>query len=280
MPLIKPGRWSANPADIDPRYLNLWCGLVKLVPFWGDASEIVKRELGTETGGFVPGSEGLAHDNTGAADIAEIPNDGIGFGTGTVLVVFDGTGTPAATGKLVASGTDNNDFQLYRNSSDTIFRLRVGSASGNITVPALWGTGPHVIVGTYDEAAVERTIWVDGVSSAVDTTAFTPVTSWSGPNMVIGNRNEDAARSAGGLFYLAAFWDRVVSPAEIRLLAQDPFSLIRRHEQLFGPTLQYLYPDGDILSGGWESAPTAGQSLFSQIDEDPAVDTDYIFEEV
>ncbi len=46
------------------------------------------------------------------------------------------------------------------------------------------------------------------------------------------------------------------------------------------PTLQFIYPDGDILSGGWETAPTAGQPLADQIDEDPSVDTDYIFEEV
>ena len=44
--------------------------------------------------------------------------------------------------------------------------------------------------------------------------------------------------------------------------------------------VQYLYPDGDILSGGWETAPTPGQTLADQIDEDPPVDTDYIFEEV
>jgi len=44
-------------------------------------------------------------------------------------------------------------------------------------------------------------------------------------------------------------------------------------------TLQYLYPDGDQLSGGWETAPTAGQDLSDQIDEDPAVDTDYIYED-
>lgn len=46
------------------------------------------------------------------------------------------------------------------------------------------------------------------------------------------------------------------------------------------PTLQYIYPDGDILSGGWETAPTAGQNLADQLDEDPPDDTDYIFEEV
>lgn len=44
--------------------------------------------------------------------------------------------------------------------------------------------------------------------------------------------------------------------------------------------VQYLYPDGDILSGGWETAPTPGQALNVQIDEDPPVDTDYIFEDV
>lgn len=46
------------------------------------------------------------------------------------------------------------------------------------------------------------------------------------------------------------------------------------------PVAQYLYPDGDILSGGWETAPTPGQALNVQIDEDPPVDTDYIFEDV
>ncbi len=46
------------------------------------------------------------------------------------------------------------------------------------------------------------------------------------------------------------------------------------------PILQYLYPDGDTLSGGWETAPTSGQDLNTQIDEDPPVDTDYIFEDV
>ncbi len=46
------------------------------------------------------------------------------------------------------------------------------------------------------------------------------------------------------------------------------------------PTLDFIYPDGDILSGGWETAPTAGQPLADQLDEDPADDADYIFEEV
>ncbi len=59
-----------------------------------------------------------------------------------------------------------------------------------------------------------------------------------------------------------------------------PFGLPATLGIAAGPTLQYLYPDGDTLSGGWETAPSAGQTLADQIDEDPAVDTDYIHEDV
>ena len=45
-------------------------------------------------------------------------------------------------------------------------------------------------------------------------------------------------------------------------------------------TLQYLYPDGDSLSGGWETAPTSGQNLYAQVDEETPSDTDYIHEDV
>lgn len=46
----------------------------------------------------------------------------------------------------------------------------------------------------------------------------------------------------------------------------------------FAESAQYIYPDGDIQGHGWDSAPTGGQALFQQIDEDPIDLADYIFE--
>ncbi len=230
MPLVKPGRWLVNPADIDPRYLGLWRGLVKLVPLWGGSPfEIIDRDLGTKTGGHVPGSLGLGFDaDSGATNIVNIPIEGIGMGFGTILCVFDGIGTPADFGKLVAASTTDSDLQLHRFSSDTVVRFQLNSQpSASITVPDLWGTGPHVVVGTYDTDVNERSVWVDGVLAGTDTGAISPVSSWSGTTMGIGNREQDAARTLGGLVFITAFWDRVLSPAEIRLLDQDPFGMLR-----------------------------------------------------
>lgn len=36
-------------------------------------------------------------------------------------------------------------------------------------------------------------------------------------------------------------------------------------------------PDGDLLATGWDTAPTASQNLYAQIDEGVPNPTDYIY---
>lgn len=46
-----------------------------------------------------------------------------------------------------------------------------------------------------------------------------------------------------------------------------------------GPPLSTFYPASDIKATGWDSHPTASQSLFAQIDETSRSDTDFIRQE-
>lgn len=46
----------------------------------------------------------------------------------------------------------------------------------------------------------------------------------------------------------------------------------------FVRSLTRYYPDGDVASNSWDSAPTASQPLYAQIDEVSTDDADYIFE--
>lgn len=40
---------------------------------------------------------------------------------------------------------------------------------------------------------------------------------------------------------------------------------------------QKVYPDADVSATGWDTAPTASQDLYVQVDESTPSDTDYIF---
>jgi hypothetical protein len=262
-----------NRAGVALQYQGLWDGLVKLVPFWNDVLEVVDRELGTQTGGFTPGALGVAHNATAGSRISEFPNRGISFTQGTVLVVFDGTGTPAGFGKLIASNPDGQ-FQFYRNNSDTSLVFNYGGQAPNFTVPNLWGTGPHVLVATYDTFANRKEVWADGVSAGVDNASLTPISSWTNPDIGIGNRKESLNRTAGGLMFLVAFWDRVLSPAEVRLLAQDPFGLIRPAPWPVFPArpsglIVSLYATGDGTITDVVNELDAASPLWSSIDDDP-----------
>ncbi len=63
--------------------------------------------------------------------------------------------------------------------------------------------------------------------------------------------------------------------AELQL---SGFRVDLNYSPLAPTTFQYIYADGDIQGHGWDSAPTGGQPLFQQIDEDPIDIADYIFE--
>ncbi len=94
-------------------------------------------------------------------------------------------------------------------------------------------------------------------------------------------------RSMAGDLGMTAIWSRWLTDAELSRLSADPFGPIRPDplpisllKTAAGPdvTLQYLRPDGDTDKDGWDSAPTASQPLYQQVDETVASDSDYIFD--
>lgn len=84
-----------------------------------------------------------------------------------------------------------------------------------------------------------------------------------------------------GYIYAVAFWNRVLSHSEVAAatIALRPTSQTLRvwHPLAPGVTYQYAYPISDISSTDWDTAPTASQSLYVQLDEETRSDTDYIF---
>jgi len=99
--------------------------------------------------------------------------------------------------------------------------------------------------------------------------------------------------ATGVTFAGAWFWERRLGgiaadtttreiEGELATFLADPFGMFRFYPEATSappPILQYIYPDGDVLGLGWDSAPTGGQPLYQQIDETTLDLADYIFEE-
>jgi hypothetical protein len=110
----------------------------------------------------------------------------------------------------------------------------------------------------------------------------------------------DAESFINGLITVVYVFDRALSSAELLLLDADPYALIRPKRGGAGrPDKVYnkfstdsvgvldittllepaVRPVSDVSGAGWDTAPSASQDLFAQLDEETPSDTDYIFSE-
>ncbi|MEZ5328504.1 MAG: LamG domain-containing protein [Verrucomicrobiales bacterium] len=89
-----------------------------------------------------------------------------------------------------------------------------GTVEG-ITLESLTDGMPHHVVGNYDSATGEKSIWVDGVKVwSVMLAAGTEVISGGGTPAYIGNTNGGGEPFTGSIDEFA-FWTRALSPSEI-----------------------------------------------------------------
>jgi hypothetical protein len=148
---------------------------------------------------------------------ASVPSEGI-VSTGTIVCLFNGTGTPHSSGKLFV--TTDAEFQAYRGSTDAFVDFYINGTSAVMGVPDLWGTGWHHLAFTWDAANDLREAYADGIVSDTDSTSFTWDAANLGTTLYIGDRLTNN-RTSGGRFAQFLVYNRVLPAIEISLLYED-----------------------------------------------------------
>jgi len=233
---------------------------------------------------YIPCNDGPDNQSapTGFTRVSGTAN--AGSGVACDCGVYYKIATGSETGDIV---TDEGDWGVT-NEAYTVHIIKIDAADWHGTTPPEGDQTEEDSSGGHNDppslspswGAEEDTIFVvtaardnrDGIDAAPTnyTTNFAETTSAeTGGHVELGTswRLADTATENPGAFTIGS---SQANDWISHTIAVRPASSV---------TLQYLYPDGDQLSGGWETAPTAGQDLSDQIDEDPAVDTDYIYED-
>ena len=85
-----------------------------------------------------------------------------------------------------------------------------------------------------------------------------------------------AADFYAGYSAIGLAWRRILTAAEHKSIAANPWQVFRRRRLTIGSvvTVQYARPTSDVTTGAWVSS--LGGSLAAAIDETPANDADYI----
>ncbi len=287
MPSIKPGRWSVNLADVDPAYLDLWRGLVALVPLLegsGPPRDVV-RHLGASdaTGIWTPTGLGYGYTTdqgtTNNLEFASSTDLALsGDQIFSILVVVDVVSIPTFSKGLVAHRSAFADglWQLY---SEEGVGIRWGFHNGSLQTVA-WATvlqtGQNVLLLTRRTGG-EYELWVNGVSLGIQNDAGTFNLVANG--LAIGNLQTDTSNGLPGDYQLFAMWKgRSLSGADARLIQQDPFGLIRPALFIDAALTVTLFATADGTITDVVNEADASSPLWSSIDDDPAspTDTDWI----
>jgi len=146
--------------------------------------------------------------------------------TGTCVIRFNGNATPATLGRFFAAEGGTASFYLSRSTS-TALQFEIGGIGGIVTYGALWGTGWHTIVVTWDDAANLRTHYLNGKYVDQTTTAFVFPTNFT--SFTIGDRVAND-RTVGGQFSWFSLFNRVLSASEIAQLYREPFCMFGKRK--------------------------------------------------
>lgn len=248
---LKPPRWNVSPALIASNARGLWNELAFIAPFWGHAGKgALLNRLGQPLAdaNLVAGSTlqwrgtpfGPGAGISGASNLLFLDNfvplgtsDGVGTGDFTVVCLAN----PPAEGTLSnalsqAVGGVQPRFDMLFNSTGT------GSTSGGLSILTRDATNVfaavagvidgryHLFGGSRDGSNIRA--WVDGLLRA-STSNIVQNVAGAGAGFAIGSRAESTASriNIATTVVFAAAWNRALSTAEMRLLALDPFLMLR-----------------------------------------------------
>ena len=261
MPLIKPGLWSVNPADIDPRYLDLWRGLDIILPFWDSgAAGRHERQWVLPTVNSAPVFQGGALGQGMKFD--EI-DDYLVYASGEAWTTPD-AGQMSVFVSLQIGSKSGTDFQYFLSngvfSGAGTFHMWFGEGgSDEIAVRMDSQTMGSQNVATSDNQVLnigftknnaDGVIYVDG-NQLIAESNFAD-NNISNANMEVGRRaDNDPDRFFGGTIFVVYKWNRELSASDMRLLHQDPFGMRRLFNDFpvtapDPPTQEFLFADSSV----------------------------------
>jgi hypothetical protein len=247
----KPSRWNISPALIAPEARNLWKGVAFVAPLWGSAG---RGALLGPHGGPLAGSNlvagstlqwrgtpyGLGAGISGASNllyqdnfIALPTSNGVGTGDFTVVCLAN---PPAEAAVSNAIGQNVSGLQprldMFFNaasiaaSSGSFEFLTRDATNVFVDVAGVIDGKYHLFGGSRDGGNVRA--WVDGLLRASTSNTVQNIAG-AGGGFAIGSRAESTVtriNTATTVVFVAG-WNRALSTAEMRLLALDPFLMLR-----------------------------------------------------
>lgn len=236
MPLVKPGLWSVNPADIDPSWLWFWQYAGHAAVYnegagapWdyatGHAASTVTSIEWLPTSLGIGAKRGSTSDRLiwSARDDFQLLGD-VNWSAGIVLDV-----STTAGGLIVArDDTDDGFWEFRLNSTTDIsldWRVSGGGQSADWTVPTVTQSIHSFFVSRRVGGVYE--LWIDGVSQGTQTNTTAPATSRA-HDLEIGRRGNNSASVLGT--YLASYVLKglALNNGLVRQLVQDPFGMFRQ----------------------------------------------------
>ena len=252
---IKPGIWPISPAKTGAT--DLWRGLAVISPHWpgirkrlllGPTGQPINRAP-TPSGTAWNGSPfGVALGNTNSADLRRLlytgyapitTSDGAGSGDFTMLSLCNPT--PAATVAVALhqrlSGGAANQASLYPNTDNA------GAAEAGAFAFNTWSTARSAVAasGVVDgnwhtwigvRKAGVMSLYRDGVLIASSSMTVRNIYSATADFCIGGSPHTATVGLAiTDDIGITGAWNRALSDAEIRLLACDPFCMLRLAER-------------------------------------------------
>lgn len=242
---IKPARWSVQPALVAREAQGLWRGLAFLVPLWGFAGKgALLGANGQPLAGANPvaGSTsqwrgtpyGVGGGITGASNFLSQDNfaplmTSNGAYTGDLTIACLANPVAEARSVVLASQAVTGAFPgvfIAANGGNTSGRLRMDIGATGVNIEGRVDGRYHLFAGV--RAGTLSSVYVDGVVIATQAAAGQAVGSASA-GIALGNMAESVNNRIATTTQIvfAADWNRALSDVEMRMLARDPFCMLR-----------------------------------------------------
>ncbi len=236
----KPPQWPVAAAMVAPQYQPLWRGLVGHWIMW-EGSGLIARDISgrgshlTFTSGPVWSASQLGtaitfdgtNDHLLVADSPHLKN----FAALTIAAWINPSASGGSSASRIAHKSRTataDDYALNYISTDKL-QLRINTDGGQTLLNGLTtitpNTGWYHALGTWDGS--EMSVFLNGVSDATPVARTGTLTDNNQPFAIGAHEGTQTNRAFNGKIVDVRIWDRVLTPAEIRSLYQDPFGSVR-----------------------------------------------------
>lgn len=243
----KPSPWNVEGAFVAPEYQDLWRGLVFLVAFWNDDSDLIRRKRPVSVG------SSAVWASTAYGPARDFPADTNGFVRWSLdadqRAIFQGEHTVWAFGFSDSLLPGNNPLLAMGDSANEWMALAVDSSSGGrvinqwddnsvrrdvITIIGASLGGRWISLGGVRRGGTYYS-YLDG--DQINTGAVNNNFTLTSANIESGREPWNTANDLDGKVLIAGLWNRALSASDLRRLHVDPSGLIR-------PNWDYLTATG------------------------------------